>query len=272
MWEHALIPVNVHRRLDDTLTMTTFLENFATSHVTLVHVDSAPEHHKTIDALNVLRQQLADAGLETDIVLRRGHVATAVVEAAHTSGSDFICIPWRRKGMLKRGLLGSITTDIIRMADIPVFVYKKHGSDIDGNRLHRVLYATEFARTDNRVMPYLTSHGIKATHLTLLHVGQRAPDPVAEQARRVRVNKNLNRLTDSCRSSFTHIDQVEVIGSPKRQIVRHARRLNTDLIIIGTFDSENPLEQVLGSTAEGMTHAAPCSVLTIPGIKTRGGS
>ena len=270
MLEHAVIPVDIHRRFDDTMAMAAFLEYFTTRRVCLVHIDSGRDRNKTTRILDDRRQQLAGLGLQTELVLRRGHIATAVVEAASAVGGDFICIPWKRKGMLKRSLLGSTTMDIIRMSDIPVFVFKKPGLAHDGSRLNRVLYATGFAKTDSRVVPYLTSSGLKAEHLTLLHVGQRAPDPVAEQERLARVNKNLDRLANECAPFFSSITSKEVIGTPRRQIVLQARILKTDLIVVGTFDSSDSLDQVLGSTAQAITYSTPCPVLTVPGIKTPG--
>ncbi len=58
-----------------------------------------------------------------------------------------------------------------------------------------------------------------------------------------------------------HAELVEV-GTPKREIVRVAAEQNFDLIIIGSH-GRHGLQLLLGSTANGVLHLAPCDVLAV---------
>lgn len=58
-----------------------------------------------------------------------------------------------------------------------------------------------------------------------------------------------------------HSTQVEV-GTPKREIVRVAEEQDVDLIIIGSH-GRHGLQLLLGSTANGVLHLAPCDVLAV---------
>lgn len=52
------------------------------------------------------------------------------------------------------------------------------------------------------------------------------------------------------------------IGSPKIEIIRIADELKADLIVIGSH-GRHGLQLLLGSTASGVLHRAPCDVLAV---------
>jgi len=61
----------------------------------------------------------------------------------------------------------------------------------------------------------------------------------------------------SCRTT-----QIE--GRPAEQIVRHAREVGADLIVVGTHGRTGLAHVLLGSVAERVVRHAGCSVLTVP--------
>jgi len=79
------------------------------------------------------------------------------------------------------------------------------------------------------------------------------------------------RLMDQAKEQLTamatrhqlmdHTELVE-IGTPKREIVRVANELDSDLIVIGSH-GRHGLQLLLGSTANGVLHLAPCDVLAV---------
>ncbi|HEB97112.1 MAG TPA: universal stress protein [Sedimenticola thiotaurini] len=56
--------------------------------------------------------------------------------------------------------------------------------------------------------------------------------------------------------------QLVEIGVPKREIVRVAEEIGADLIVIGSH-GRHGLQLLLGSTANGVLHQAPCDVLAV---------
>lgn len=57
-------------------------------------------------------------------------------------------------------------------------------------------------------------------------------------------------------------DQIVEVGSPKRIIVDTARDRGIDLIIMGSH-GDRGLARIIGSTARGVLHDAPCDVLVV---------
>lgn len=60
-----------------------------------------------------------------------------------------------------------------------------------------------------------------------------------------------------------------VCGDPRHEIHRAALELNADLILVGSH-GRHGLALLLGSTANGMLHSAPCDVLAVR-LGKRGG-
>ena len=65
-------------------------------------------------------------------------------------------------------------------------------------------------------------------------------------------------------SGVAHIVSEVVQGSVVREIVRRAKELPADLLVMGTHGRSGFDRLMLGSTTETLLHQAPCSVLTVP--------
>lgn len=162
--------------------------------------------------------------------------------------------------------MGNVISDVIRLSNQPVLVHKSPKRNSAGKELNTVLYATGLMSTDIKILKYLTYRGLMARNLILLHVGERAPDPVAEEDRIKRVYSSMTGIEEKCTDRFDHIKKIEAVaGSVSTQIARKASRKEADLIIIGKVDKHKPFEKMTGSVAESLPEKANCPVIIIPG-------
>lgn len=265
MFEHALFPLNFNETTSRIEEMLAYLSLFGTRTITFLHVvefgvAAAGRAEKRLWRVS---EQAAARGFESRVLVRNGSAANEIVRVSEEEAADFIVFSWKRKTWIQRSILGSTTRDVIRLADLPVFVHK-HNRPAPGEEGMTVLYATAFKATDADVAPYLRSPGLSGHRLRLMHVGERAPDPAAERARLSEVESNLARLADEFSDNFDETDETATVGSPRREIVREARRVGADVVIVGKSDAPAGLGAVLGSTAEELPHSARCSVLIIP--------
>jgi nucleotide-binding universal stress UspA family protein len=267
MFEHALFPLNFTETTSRIEEMLAYLSLFGTRKITFLHVvefgvAAAGRAEKRLWRVS---EQAAERGFESRVLVRNGSAANEIVRVSEEEEeeADFIVFSWKPKSWIQRSILGSTTRDVIRLADLPVFVHK-HNRPAPDEEGMTVLYATDFKATDADVGPYLSSPGLSGHRLRLMHVGERAPDPAAERARLIDVESNLARLAGEFSGNFDETAETATVGNPRREIVREARRIGADVVIVGKSDAPAGLGAVLGSTAEELPHTARCSVLIIP--------
>jgi nucleotide-binding universal stress UspA family protein len=142
--------------------------------------------------------------------------------------------------------------------------------------LHRILVPTDFSKHSDNALTYAAAFAEKfGAELTLLHVVQDlslfVPEavtispPVAPPVEQLTaaVREALERVIDSrqLRRFTVHAEVRE--GSPFYEIVRFAKELDVDLIILGTHGHTGLAHVLLGSVAEKVVRKAPCPVLTV---------
>jgi nucleotide-binding universal stress UspA family protein len=127
---------------------------------------------------------------ESPRVLLSGDAATQITRLARKDKFDLIIMP-THAGFFRRNLLGSTTAKVLNDADCPVLT-TQHVETISTRHLeHREWVCAIGSDTDaERVLRY-ASQTAEAVHanLTLVHViPASGPDPVTEEARRLRAD------------------------------------------------------------------------------------
>ena len=271
MFESALVPVSLREPEWLVRLLTSFLRNFGTRSLTLVNVVSSglESASRAEERLRHLGERLGPGRHSISTVVRHGSPALEICNVARERGLGYICIPWRRKSVMQRTLLGNTTVNVARMTDVPLFVYKPWGPEMETARLQSVLYATTLDPEQDRVVPYLREEGFAAKHLYLLHVGWRAPDPESETRRRETIFERLKTIEAACQGCFESVHAITAVGDPRRRILRAARECGVELIVLGKHAQTGPLAGMLGSTAERVVHEARVSVLVVPTGETQ---
>ncbi|WP_029893238.1 universal stress protein [Desulfohalovibrio reitneri] len=266
MLEKAAIKVSLKEPRAKFLDMMRFLKSFGTSTVHLVHVysGSSGKQEERQRQLDKLAAEVRELGFTATATAKRGHVSYQTIATSRELEVDYLGIYWLPKAVLVQALLGSIDSDILRLSDVPVFVYNRRLMNAS-TQLKRVLYATDFQATDKKVIPYLRNQDFQAEELVLLHVGERAPDPATEHTRQQCVQDNLERLAGELRHAYSNVKTLQVVGNQRKQILRQAYLHKVDLIVVGKADKPKPLKALLGSTAEILPDKSRRSVFIIPG-------
>lgn len=262
----VLLPVSFHESMKRLQDLARFLRKFGTTRVVLLHVVSSglARSSQTTERMERIRNEVGPLFEETETIVGQGSPALEICRVAEERQTRFIALPWKRKDFLQRTLLGSTTQDVVRLSTLPVFVYKGEVSGKKPGDLRRILYAVNFDQSHRRILEYLRTRELTATDLYAVHVGERAPDPVTEQARREGVFNRLNELLGECADWFHTLEPVSLVGNPKRELLKAAKRNRADVIIMGKFSHGGALEKLVGSTAETVTRKARCSVLIVP--------
>ena len=58
------------------------------------------------------------------------------------------------------------------------------------------------------------------------------------------------------------VEYIVLHGSPKHEIVRYAKKIGADVVVIGSH-GQSGVQRLLGSTVTGVLHRAPCDVMVV---------
>jgi nucleotide-binding universal stress UspA family protein len=89
------------------------------------------------------------------------------------------------------------------------------------------------------------------------------PDPVGMHAD---IRARLEAARDDLKAGGVDASVIvlETIGNPGFEVLEEAKRLEADLIIVGSHGHGAMYEMLVGSTAELLIHKAPCPVVLVP--------
>lgn len=139
--------------------------------------------------------------------------------------------------------------------------------------VRRILVPVDFSDAASAVLQYAMDIARdRGAEITLLHVVGVAVapfDPAYGVAADPRVLLDLQRgaevaLADmAAKFEGARVHTRILTGSPSREIVRLAKEMKADLVVIGTHGRTGLRHVFLGSVAENVVRLAPCPVLTL---------
>jgi nucleotide-binding universal stress UspA family protein len=263
MLRSFVLPVHPRTPRQKLIQLADFLVTFKPEKVYLLYVHTGERVRRNL-RMEEIAAYLEEQGCALEQVYRHGHVASQITSFASQTRSA-ICFVKRRDNPLRAALAGSVTSDVLRLSEQAVLVHKAKLMRENNPHPSTLMYATNLKYADSTCLDYLNQNVFAADHLIFLHVGQRAPDPEAEEKRHRAIMTYMQQLADSCADSFAHIEQLEVVGLRKEnQIVRQARRHKADLLIVGKLDRRLWPGSMSGSMVDSLHHSSPCSLLVIP--------
>lgn len=264
MFAKCLFPITFSLDLDNILGNALFLQKLDIRDFNLIHVVSSDlgSVSSAQDALQKSAEKIRKKGdFSVSAKLLKGHTASNIVYTAKESYYNLIFIPAQNKSIMNRTLLGSTTSDVIRMAYTPTLVYKHYSNE--PMSWETVVFATDFQVAATRALPYVKALGQAASKLVILHVGTRAADPTSEAKRIEYIKKEFEDLKNILDPFWQEINTVTDLGNPSREIRSSLEKFNADLAVMGRSNTTF-MKNLLGSTAERVSNSVETSVLLIP--------
>ena len=257
----------------------------------LVHAESYAEASEaavalqpaTLEAMraHALRQlenragELRRGGLAVTTVVEHGQPSVVLLSEAANWGADLLVVGTRGLGGLRGLLLGSTARRVVERAACPVLAV--HGP-LAGSRgaRRRVLVATDFSddakgavRCAARLLGLSGRDTVVLTHA--LHAPAMvslasAPFDSAELqvVMRHEAQVALDREAEALGAAGLEVKAQLLDGFPPQVLVRAARDLDADLVVMGTRGRTGLSHLLLGSTAERVMQLAACPVLVVP--------
>lgn len=181
-------------------------------------------------------------------------------------GCDEIYLKAKRRWRIGKMLLGSVSKDLLRLSNVPVFVQKirphrPDGSDGFSRDDLIVLYATDFGAVSARPLPYIKEfHGARCH---ILHVRDRMADPSTEQRRRDDVAEKLHSVEEELAPYFGQVTSEQRIGNPATQVLHVSDWLKADVVVLGR-KKPTSFSAPMGDMAERVVNESKASIFLVP--------
>ena len=230
--------------------------------------------------LDELADRVREAGgILAETHLRVGDAPKEIVGAAEEIGVDLVVLGSRGHSPMRRALMGSVSTSVLRHAHCSVLVVRddEHGEveqayppgkvllAFDGSKSssEAAQAATEIANaTDSavhvvyvlqpdRYKPYLGPEMWEGWEADLERAKHHARSWVEGQAERIR--------GEVAKAVEAHL----ALGKPAEEIVRLAEELGAGLIVVGSRGLGGIRRALIGSVSDSVVRHAHCSVLVV---------
>jgi nucleotide-binding universal stress UspA family protein len=276
MLEKVLIPVAYGERPEELRKAGKILKSLGASSVCLYHVNEPGSFFRGADLswLTLLAEALEESGLAVEVKMGDGHIASAIAETALLEGVDGIYMKAKRRWHIETMLLGSISRDLLRLADVPVFVHKirphlsDDGAEIDRSDL-KILYATDLDEASTPPLPYVME--FRGAWCHVLHVRRRMADPLAERVRRETVDRELGTVAEKLHPYFGRVTIEQRIGDPAAEVLYVSDQIEADVVVLGR-KSPAFLSAPMGGTAERIVTGSRASIFLVPQLGSRNAS
>jgi nucleotide-binding universal stress UspA family protein len=236
-----------------------------------------PETLRTIQPTEMKEQLKAFAdsvfgrGVQTALVVRQGDPATEILRAAR--GIDMVALGTHGRRGFEKWLLGSVAERVLHRAACPVLTASTKTLGVAGGKVGRILCAADFSKASRQAIRHAVALAKRhRARLTLLHVvdwSPRAELPLyVHQAnlgeyRRFVEAHTLRRLGKAVPPRVALPQLLVRSGRPHEEILRVAKLLRADLIVLGVHGRSRLDLALFGSTANRVVQGASCPVLTV---------
>ena len=210
--------------------------------------------------------------------LRVGEAAKEIVELAEELGVNLVVLGSRGHGPMRRVLMGSVSTNVLRHAHCSVLIVRGHGPDEQRvSLLGKILVAIEgseeasaaaqaateianvtgsevhlvYAMQEERYRPHLGPEMWEGWEKGFEHAKRSARSWVEDQVERMR--------GEGIRVVESHL----LLGRPEAAIVWLAEEIGAGLVVVGSRGLGGIRRVLIGSVSDSVVRHAHCSVMVI---------
>ncbi|MFO7819316.1 MAG: universal stress protein [Halanaerobacter sp.] len=216
------------------------------------------------------KKQFEDFNLKVKTIVTAGPVADKLVEIAKEKEMDLILISSHSKGYLENFLLGSTTSDVIRISQVPVFVerYKELTEDkiktFPENRFNKVLFPTDLSKGADKVFHEIKKADQIVKEVIILSIIER--NIGQEQLERL-VNsrkENLLKLKEELEEKNIQVEARIEAGDAVENILSVAQEEEITSIVMPTKGSGQIEGLLIGSTTHEVVRKSKKPILVFP--------
>ena len=231
--------------------------------------------------LEEVAKRLSADGVRAESVVAFGHAAEEIVRVAEREECDLIAMSTRGRGVLARGILGSVTDKVIHSSHLPILAITPEKAEEywrDGVTMSKILVPLDGSPFAESVLPYVEHLAGKmslevilarAVQVGAIYYANGGVLPVnLEQEIEGGAIEYLKGVAQRLRGGGLTVQWKLLRGYPGPTIVDLARETPQDIVAVATHGRTGVTRWVLGSVAETLVRSAGDPVLVIPPEQT----
>jgi nucleotide-binding universal stress UspA family protein len=216
------------------------------------------------------KSQLEAMGFRVKSIFQIGFPAQEIVYTAQQEKVSLIAITSHGGGFIKQIFLGSTTTDVIRLSDIPVLVEKFKDMDMEAckpvcqNKFKKILVPLDFSVYTYKLLAQVKAAAPLLNEVILFSAVERAGNEKEWLKLRSEKEQRLEEAGKELQYLGLKIKVRVAQGSASRNIVEIAEQEDVGLIFMGTRGEGIIKNLLLGSTAHAVARRSKRSLLLMP--------
>ena len=231
-------------------------------------------------ALRKVANRLTDEGVTVEAVTAFGSAADEIVRAAEREGCDLIAMSTHGRGMLGRGVLGSVTDKVIHSSSLPTLTITPErakaywGPDVtlakimvplDGSELAEAAlpYAEDLAKALSLEVVIVRAVNVGGFYAPYTYYPTIGPEKMETEVQELAI-QYIRNAAEELRTKGVDTDWKLVKGPYAEAIVELAQKTPQDIIVMATHGRSGVTRWILGSITEGVVRASGDPVLVIP--------
>jgi nucleotide-binding universal stress UspA family protein len=298
MFDHILVPLDGSEVAASILPFVGDLAQRLGAKVTLLTVlvpnrrAGDTETEAWAEAQAIVRRQalrLYDAGIDSNTVVAPGQPAEEIARQAGSGDFSLVAIGTRGHSGLRRGVLGSVTDEVVRTSPVPVLVLSPQAIEKateSGFSLASVTVPLDGSELAERILPLAEELAqaltLEVQLLRVISTGSMAyfaaegvtmdTSPVEEELEE-EANDYLNGIAHQIAERGNTSVWFNVMrGSPALSIIDHLKETSNNLVAVSTHGRSGFGRLLIGSVADSIIRSAGVPVLVIaPGEEAGGG-
>jgi len=239
-------------------------------------------------ARNLLDEQVKKIE-QAGSTVKEAHLASGtadqmVVELAEEVGAGLIVMGSRGLGGLRRALLGSVSTSVVKHAYCSVLVVRDYGRQEEERYVPgKVILAYDGSKQASAAASVAAEvANVTGSELHLLHVVESEPysPPFADvsyeeakawEAREPSLERDNERIrsfvegqAQRMEAQGARVAEAQLsFGRPDKEIVRHAEDLDAGLVVVGNRGRGGIRRALMGSVCDSVVRHAHCPVMVV---------
>lgn len=226
------------------------------------------------DILAKAEERLRNADCASTTLVRYGHAADEIVRAAEELGSDLVVVGSHGATGIKRYLLGGVSSTVLAHAPCSVLIAKgEHDHRAAGGRL-RMLLAYDESPSAEKAADFCANlplgDQVEVVAIDVLALVTIFRQDIAQrlswhwQQQKQSAKQALERVSEKIRRATPNVDtKLHESGDITDEILKTAKNLDSDLIVVGHKGTGAIEKFLIGSVATRIGHHADCSVLAV---------